>query len=790
MPAFGSVRSRLLAPVLLASVPIAALVIYGSLEAHSMAIKNAERELQSVLKLAADEIRTTMTGADQFLGALAQAPSVQRADAKSCQQLLTTLHKEHRAYANLFVATPDGSVVCSAVPSPKPINIKDREYFIGALKTGKTTIGRPNIGRFVRRAVIPIVHPIRNERGQTISIVGGAVDLATFGNRFAQEATNRSGLTFTVRDRDDTILARFPDNDRWAGSDHANAPVTKAIRALRKAGVAEAIGVDGVNRIHAFLPVFEGRLEELWLIAAVDKAELLAEIDAAFIRDMLLLVLIVTIAGIGAWTLGDVAIRHPVAALLHATQRICRRDYQARYGGAYPGGELGVLARSFDEMASTMQQHVSDIQHAREELMRRNRTLKTLSECNQALIRANTEVELMQRICKLIVEHGEYALAYVCATDASGKLQLVAHAGFDAHALTPDNSLLWRSPATAALTRREYIIVTDPAHDGLLRTRGPNHRELWKASVTLPLFAADAVIGTISIYSESTDRFDGAEIDLLAELADDLAYGMNNLRIRVARAQAAEEILRLNSELEQRVQERTAQLEATNRELESFSYSVSHDLRAPLRAIDGFSMILEEDYAPTFDDEGRRLLAVVRNNSQKMGQLIDDLLAFSRLGREPVVAVDFDMQKLVEDVLTELRAQKQDHWPTIEIEPMPIARGDRSLLRQVWVNLLSNAIKFTRATTEPRIKIGGEGEAHERRYYVRDNGSGFDMRYYDKLFGVFQRLHSADEYPGTGVGLAIVHRVVTRHGGRVWAESKVGAGATFYFSLPSGVNHG
>ena len=271
---------------------------------------------------------------------------------------------------------------------------------------------------------------------------------------------------------------------------------------------------------------------------------------------------------------------------------------------------------------------------------------------------------------------------------------------------------------------------------------------------------------------------------------DELGDMARSFDAMAGRIQAQREDLRkFNTELEQRVVERTAQLEASNKELESFSYSVSHDLRSPLRAIDGFARILEEDYGGKLDDEGRRLFRVVRDNSRKMGQLIDDLLEFSRLGRKPLSTTEVDMKRLVEQAFGELRTP-DERPPGLAIEALPPARGDAVLLKQAWANLLGNAIKFSGKREAPVIEVTGHENGAENVYCVKDNGAGFDMRYYDKLFGVFQRLHSSAEFPGTGVGLAIVQRVVSRHGGRVWAEGKVGEGATFYFSLPKGEQDG
>ena len=241
---------------------------------------------------------------------------------------------------------------------------------------------------------------------------------------------------------------------------------------------------------------------------------------------------------------------------------------------------------------------------------------------------------------------------------------------------------------------------------------------------------------------------------------------------------AQEAIRALNADLAARAR----QLEDMNKELESFSYSVSHDLRAPLRAVDGYARMIEEDYAERLDGEGRRLLGVVRASSGRMGRLIDDLLAFSRLGRQAMARAKVDMAALVDEVIAEMR----ERFPgtQIEIGALPDAEGDGALLKQVWTNLIGNALKYSAKAPAPRVCIRAEDGEDENVYWVEDNGAGFDMRYRDKLFGVFQRLHRADEFEGTGVGLAIVQRIVARHGGRVDAEATPGRGAMFSFALP------
>jgi PAS domain S-box-containing protein len=252
-----------------------------------------------------------------------------------------------------------------------------------------------------------------------------------------------------------------------------------------------------------------------------------------------------------------------------------------------------------------------------------------------------------------------------------------------------------------------------------------------------------------------------------------------------SREKAAEEALQtLARELEERVRERTAQLEAANRELEAFSYSVAHDLRAPLRSIDGFSQALLEDYGDRLDEVGRDYLQRVRAASQRMAELIDDLLQLSRITRQPLSTEEVDVSALALEVGRELQRQHPERAVDLRVQPGVVARADRKLLAVALQNLLGNAWKFTAPRPQAVVEFGVVRTDGGAACFVRDNGVGFDMRYADKLFAPFQRLHRPSEFPGTGIGLATVQRVVARHGGRVWAEAEVDRGATFYFTLP------
>ncbi len=444
----------------------------------------------------------------------------------------------------------------------------------------------------------------------------------------------------------------------------------------------------------------------------------------------------------------------------------------------------------------SVERNINERKLAEETLARMNRALQTLSQCNEALVRATTEHELLNKICEIAVHTGGYEMAWVGYAMDDERKQIIpqAHAGHEAGYLK-EMPFTWsaeekfgRGPAGATIRTGQAVVVPDfslaenfaPWVDAALN-RG------YVGVITLPLRDKARVFGIFVLYTAEVRDVAADELHLMQELANDLAFGITALQIRAERVQAQQEIESLNTKLEARVRERTEQLEIANKELESFSYSISHDLRAPLRTIEGFSSAVMADYAPLLPPEGKRFLERIQGGALKMGLLIDDLLAFSQMSRQELRGQTCDTAKLVHEVLDALLPDYPAARRQVEIGELPVTYGDISLLRQVWVNLMSNALKYSAKKESPRVQIGcqlaARGES-EQVFYVRDNGAGFDMAYIDKLFGVFQRLHTEKEFKGTGVGLAIVRRIVERHGGRVWAESVEHEGATFYFTLP------
>jgi signal transduction histidine kinase len=319
-----------------------------------------------------------------------------------------------------------------------------------------------------------------------------------------------------------------------------------------------------------------------------------------------------------------------------------------------------------------------------------------------------------------------------------------------------------------AMLNRKPAVIEDIYADSRIPTDA--YRPTFVKSLAMVPIRTIDPIGAIGNYWATQRQPTGEEVWLLQSLADITAVTIENVYVY--------------AELEQRVKERTQQLEAINKDLEAFSYTVSHDLRAPLRTITSFSGMLLEDHGKDLSDEGKRITRKIIDGGKNMSKLIDHLLVFFKNGKKEVRKLKVSMQALVNEMTHDLKNQETSREINFLVHELPAAMADATLMSEVWSNLLSNAVKYTTGKQKALIEIGANDSGHEVIYYVKDNGAGFNMDYYDKLFGVFQRLHATNEFEGTGVGLASVQRIVTRHGGKVWAEGKVNEGATFYFSLP------
>jgi signal transduction histidine kinase/PAS domain-containing protein len=426
---------------------------------------------------------------------------------------------------------------------------------------------------------------------------------------------------------------------------------------------------------------------------------------------------------------------------------------------------------------------------AMRELSRLGQTLRVVSAATAAVVRADDERSLLKQVCDILIEEEGYRMAWVgrAEHDAECSITPLVHAGFEDGYLSAgrfswgDNAY-GQGPAGRAIRERRPVLVTDIGHDPRFAPwREAALRRGYASILGLPLVVDDVVDSALVVYARDPDAFNGDELALMTELSQTLAYGIQSLRAQAARNRGEEALRRLNAELEERIEGRTEELRRINGELEAFTYSVSHDLRAPLRGIDGFSKVLMDKYAPQLDDQARHYLERVRKASQHMGQLIDDLLSLSRINRYELSRRRVDLSTMATAILSELREREPERHVESVIEPGLEAWCDLSMARVVLENLLGNAWKYTGRRDPARIEFGQAQTAVGRIFLVRDNGAGFDMRYVDKIFAPFQRLHRQAEFEGTGIGLATVQRIIQRHGGNIWAESALDQGTTVYF---------
>lgn len=428
----------------------------------------------------------------------------------------------------------------------------------------------------------------------------------------------------------------------------------------------------------------------------------------------------------------------PLRRLARASRAFAGGRYDARVGFR-SRDEIGEVALAFDQMADTIQRNMEQIERDVAELKRTEQSLRKMSraiESSPATVIITDPQGIIEYVNPKFTEVTGYAPA-----EAIGKTPGILKSG-----LTP--SSLYRDLWTTIRAGKEWR--------GELRNRRKNGELFWE----------DTRISSL--------RDEQGRITHFIAVKEDIS----------ARKAAEDEIVRLNAELERRVAERTRQLSASNKELEAFSYSISHDLRAPLRGINGFAHLMEEHCKGCEKLESVDYLKRIRKASIRMGDLIDDLLELSRVSRSEIRFETVSVSDMVRALLNDLAAAEPERKVDVRIQGDLAARGDPVLLQTALQNLLGNAWKFSARQAHPRIEFGARDEGGERIFYVRDNGAGFDMRYADKLFAAFQRLHKPEDFEGTGIGLATVNRIIHLHGGRIWAESRVGEGATFFFTLP------
>lgn len=449
-----------------------------------------------------------------------------------------------------------------------------------------------------------------------------------------------------------------------------------------------------------------------------------------------------------------------------------------------------VLVKKLEKRSQQLEQRVAALTESEARIQKLNRRYAVLSETNQAIVHIDQRGLLFETVCRIAVARGGFTLAWIGMIDiSSGDVVPVAWsgAGPEWFARIGKFSLRGprRTPAEIALGQERIYLCNDVQADPALESiRDSLHQAGLQAAAACPLYMGQHVVGVLTLFAGEKNYFDESLRDLVAEVAADVSFALENYEKEDIRRQTEEELRRLNSHLEETVQARTAELVAANTELEAFNYSVSHDLRSPLAAINGFSSMVLNKSEGQLDEASRGLLKRVLVNAERMSRLIDDLLSLARASRQPMQTGDFDLSDLALSVVDGLRQADVGRKVDVSITPGLRVHADPGLMRILLENLIGNVWKFTAHAAQPSIAIGSERHEGETAYFVRDNGAGFDMAHAAKLFTPFQRMHRLDEFEGSGIGLSIVQRIVGRHQGRIWAEATPGEGATLRFTLP------
>ena len=727
----ASIRSHLLLLVLAVSVPLVVAVGYGIYHDHQQAVGNAKATLRILAQMMVTNTGGRIAEARRTLESLAQRPFVRRLDPDRCDPALKDLHALNPGFSNVVYTDLAGSVVCSALPLPggKPVNVGQTPWFRKFLDEKRFTVGQPHVGPITGKWVSVLSAPIRNEQGELVGAIHMPLDLKAYDpNIPVQHLPPESRYGFFA---DDGIMIwRNLDPEGVIGT-RPNAEAARRIVELRD-GEFESLAIDGVIRFFSIVPMPEtGWVAFIGVPATSVYAE--ARRDAIVLSFSALSV-------IGLIVLLAVAIARRIAGPVAALEKTARTVHEGDLGVRAPVSgprEVAEVAREFNAMIEAEQRSHASNKQAKAALQESEERFRDLTELSTDWFWEQDAGLRFTLLSGGLVHKGGFVIA-----NSLGKcrwelpIEGVSEADWAQH--------------RACLERHE------PFQDFVYHIRIQSGEYRWYSINGKPLYNPD---GSFRGY-----RGTGNDI--------------------TARKLAEEGIRHLNATLEQRVLERTASLEASNRELEAFSYSVSHDLRAPLRALDGFSYLLKEEYADRLDDAGQEYLSRIRDASQRMGTLIDDLIELARISRLEMQRVDLDLTTLaleVAETLCEQAPQRQVSW---DIAPGLRAHADLVLAKALIDNLLRNAWKFTAERTAARIEVGCKAKDGETIFFVRDDGAGFDQTYADKLFKPFQRLHDAKRFPGTGIGLATVMRVVSRHGGRVWAEGAPDQGAAFYFTLP------
>ncbi len=729
MGRFGAMsirRQMILLVVVMAIVPLG-IIAYSVFNQRTNDLREARLIVERLANEVANDQKALIAGSEQLLSTLAYVPAVQQRDVTVVNSLFADLIKHTPQITNILMIDSTGLVWASALPMRGTIMANDRRFFKNVMATGRFSSGEYTVGRVLNRPALSFGYPITDASGRIRDIATVAFTVTKYAELLKITPLSRN-TSLQLTDHKGTILFASPSAELIGKQDRED--LSRRMANGPDEGSFEAVGNTGVRRIFYYKKLRLGSeaTPYMYVRAGIAKQPLLSRTNSALLTNaaVMLAVLLLSL-GVTVY-ISKHGILNKINALRDATQKVARGDLDVHVSDYVSGGEIGELGQSFDDMAQA--------------LIRDNAERK----------RAEEAVREIENIFNLFLE---YSPIYIFFKDEQIR--------------------------AIKLSRNYEQLLGRPVEELLGRTMD----DLFPSELARSMIADDQRILREGVPVQVEETLNGRiystlKFPIIQEGRTPMLAGFT-MDITVQK-QAEKEILRLNSELEQRVHTRTAQLQEAFKEQEAFNYSVSHDLRAPLRHINSFSAMLQEEFGDLLPEKAHVYLERIEKASSRMGELIDDLLQLSRVSRAEMRQVPVNLSDIARHVAEMLQGTRPDRAVEYVIADGMVVRGDPTLLRLALENLLGNAWKYTGQRQSACIEFGRTTVDGRDVYFVRDNGAGFDMAYVGKLFHPFQRLHG-QEFEGTGIGLATVRRIVERHNGRIWGEGTEGEGATFYFSL-------
>jgi signal transduction histidine kinase len=745
-------------------LPFVAMTAYLLYAQAQRDLEEAQAVVRRLAESHAERAARFVADTRAVLQAVAWRPLVRAMDPARCDPGLRELLDLYPNAGNFLVVGREGRILCGAIPPPpgRIVRIADEALLREVLATKSFALSRPVVGSISKRWTVAAVQPVVGEDGAVAGAVSMSIDLAAWGffplDGGLPEGTIVALLSGSV------VIARSNEAAQWIGRDVAGSEIMSHVGS-DASGAIRALGVTEVERFWEF----RGVPGTAWTVLA----GLPTEQVIGPVRERSQKVVLFASLAVAAVVAVAIAFARRLARPVGRIAQALRLRAAGREDVPIPVSGPREIAAMARELNRGFERHA-----------RSQQLFAALSEVNETVVRVGERDELFRQVCRICVERMHFLVASVALID-SAQRRIVPHVyagpgsvvlrgiAFPLDAADPLSTTV---TSTAVRTKRAAVANDVDADPQKAAARPIRERIGSRSTASFPLFQGGAVIGALTVHAEAPDFFDASIVELLTRMADDISFALDKL--------AEEDKLgALARELEERVRRRTAELEAANMELEAFSYSVSHDLRAPVRHVDGFVRLLEKELAPP-GAKVAHYLATISAAARRMGALIDDLLTLSRTGRQSLELRRVDLGAMVRELIRELSSGAGERGVQWKIDELPEVMADASLLRIVLHNLLSNALKYSRA--QPLARIAVEARATDPgivEITVRDNGVGFDARFKDKLFGVFQRLHREEEFEGTGIGLATARRIVHRHGHRIWAAGELGKGAAFTFTI-------